>query len=552
TLITEIGVGNITGIKTKTDSIAWSDVTGLVTSNGLIKAKTDTIDWANITAIQTDTDTIAWADITAIKDKTDTIVWGDITTIKNNVATIITEIGTGNITAIKTSTDTIAWSDITGLVTVSGQIKAKTDTIDWANVTAIKTNTDTIAWADVTGIKGKTDTIVWGDITTIKSSAATLITEIGTGNIAAIKTKTDTIDWSDIDGIVVVSGNIKTKTDTIDWANVTSIVTKTDTIAWADITGVKAKTDTINWADVTDQSPWVMTMSDFSTITAGGTYLSTLTTVYNGTLTDSANLPTITLYDSSRNVVVSSVNMTRTGVGTYTYSYVTNGSAPTGVWESSVSATVETGKTLSGNDYWNITSATPQVIILSMNSEVVPSISANVRITNEGDMPYEYQYEWCVVSSVGNACGGGDDIFFSSAAKLINPGSDFDTTLPATVTNTGSYYFKVVVHYGTETSRASWSFIATSAGVPPVTPPSSGGGGVVTNIPEVIIPVEEVTTCNGADFNHDSKVNSIDFSILLAFWKTTWPFRNQCVDINIDKQVNSIDFSILMYQWNKK
>ena len=172
TLITEVGTGNITGIKTKTDFIAWGDVTGLVTSSGQIKAKTDTIDWANVTAIQADTDTIAWADITGIKDKTDTIVWGDITTIKNNAATLITQIGTGNIAAIKTSTDAIAWGYITGLVTSNGLIKAKTDTIDWANITAIQTDTDTIAWADITGIKAKTDTIDWTDITTIKNNVA--------------------------------------------------------------------------------------------------------------------------------------------------------------------------------------------------------------------------------------------------------------------------------------------------------------------------------------------------------------------------------------------
>jgi hypothetical protein len=58
--------------------------------------------------------------------------------------------------------------------------------------------------------------------------------------------------------------------------------------------------------------------------------------------------------------------------------------------------------------------------------------------------------------------------------------------------------------------------------------------------------------CTGADFNHDSKVNSIDFSILLAFWKTSWPFKNPCVDTNDDKQVNSVDFSIMMYQWGAK
>jgi len=60
-----------------------------------------------------------------------------------------------------------------------------------------------------------------------------------------------------------------------------------------------------------------------------------------------------------------------------------------------------------------------------------------------------------------------------------------------------------------------------------------------------------VAVCSGADFNHDGKVNSVDFSILLAFWQKSSPFKNPCVDINKDSKVNSVDFSILLYQWKK-
>ncbi len=174
-ILTEIGSGNISAIKTKTDTINWTNVTGLVTTAGEIKTKTDTIDWTNVTAVKTKTDTISWADITGIKLKTDTIDWGDIDNITTNIATLLTEVGTGNIDAIKTSTDTIDWSDVTGLVTTTDAIKLKTDTIDWANITAIKTKTDTITWADITGIKLKTDTIDWGDVTTIASRVDTTV-----------------------------------------------------------------------------------------------------------------------------------------------------------------------------------------------------------------------------------------------------------------------------------------------------------------------------------------------------------------------------------------
>ncbi len=317
-----------------------------------------------------------------------------------------------------------------------------------------------------------------------------------------------------------------------------------------------ATTRTLTSITLSSQSPWSVGMSDFGTISAGDTYRSTVTTIYNGSLSDSANIPTITVYDPNRNVVVNAAPMTRTSTGTYEYAYTTSVGATGGVWESVVSATVETGKTLPGNDYWNVTTAPPQVIILDMNSTIVPNISANVRITNEGDAPYEYQYEWCIVTNQSNSCGGGDDTYYASAAKLINPGDNFDTTLTATVSNPGTYYFKVAVYYGTEKSGSSRQFVATSASSPP--PSNGGGGGSVggggggggvaptVNTANVI---SATGACSGADFNHDKKVNTVDFSILLAFWKTTYPFKNPCVDINGDKKVNTIDFSILLSQW---
>ena len=56
---------------------------------------------------------------------------------------------------------------------------------------------------------------------------------------------------------------------------------------------------------------------------------------------------------------------------------------------------------------------------------------------------------------------------------------------------------------------------------------------------------EPTTTFSTADFNRDHVVDSIDFSILLYFWKKTPPFKNLYVDINKDAKVNPIDFSIL-------
>ena len=156
----------------------------------------------------------------------------------------------------------------------------------------------------------------------------------------------------------------------------------------------------------------------------------------------------------------------------------------------------------------------PQVIINAITDNTVPSIVANITMTNEGAIGAEYQYEWCVVTTEANECGGGDDVFYSLAAKYLNPGENFITNLNATVPNPGNYYFKLVAHWEEDRSLAATTFTAVSE-----TPPSGGGGGGGGYFPPPII-----GSCNGADFNHDGYVNSIDFSIMLFYWKTNPPF----------------------------
>ena len=298
---------------------------------------------------------------------------------------------------------------------------------------------------------------------------------------------------------------------------------------------------------------WSMTMSDFDTTSAGSNYLATVYISNNGSLADPLSVPQITLYDANRNVVANGVSMTRVSAGIYRYSYTTASNAAAGVWEGAVTVTPESGKTLSATDYWNLSTSPTQVIITGIQSLIVPNITADVRITNEGTASYEYQYEWCVVSNQNNACGGGDDVYYGSAAKLINPGENFDTTLAATVPSPGTYYFKVVVYYGSLSSRASTQFTAVSN--TPVTPPSSGGGGGGGGGPAAVItappPLTNIVKSLTADLNLDNKVNSVDFSILLAYWKKKGPFKNVRVDINNDGRVDGADFSILLSQWGK-
>jgi hypothetical protein len=238
--------------------------------------------------------------------------------------------------------------------------------------------------------------------------------------------------------------------------------------------------------------------------------------------------------------------MTLISTGVYEYTYTVANSAVQGLWETVVSSEVENGKTIQTNDYWEVSGSPAQVIINSVTANSLSSILANITITNEGLSGYEYDYEWCVVNSLSNNCGGNDDVYYASAAKFINPSESWNTALSATATTAGTYYFKLVVHFGTDSSSASRVFtVSSSSGGGGGGGGGSGGGNITNN----------TTTggaCNGADFNKNKVVDSVDFSILLYFWKRVAPFKNPCVDINVDSKVDSVDFSIMLFQWGKK
>lgn len=191
-----------------------------------------------------------------------------------------------------------------------------------------------------------------------------------------------------------------------------------------------------------------------------------------------------------------------------------------------------------------------QVLINSITSKTISTISANITITNEGSVDTEYQYEWCVVSDISNPCGGDDNIFYSSGAKLIPAGQNWVTDKTATVPIAGDYYFKLVVHYGANYSVASQAFTAVAAGGSG----SGGGGGGGGSGGGSSNPNNPVSVSNydSADFNRDHKVDSTDFSILLFFWKKSPPFTNPYIDINKDGKVDSVEFSIMLSQFGKK
>jgi hypothetical protein len=98
-----------------------------------------------------------------------------------------------------------------------------------------------------------------------------------------------------------------------------------------------------------------------------------------------------------------------------------------------------------------------------------------------------------------------------------------------------------------------FALVASAAPIitpPVVTPAPSVGGGSEVWIPEKWrLKVAPETIKEKIDFNGDSKINLVDFSIL-TYWykKTDVPSR---VDINDDNKVDLTEFSVLMYFWTK-
>ena len=427
--------------------------------------------------------------------------------------------------------------------------------------------------AGVVLVNGNTNTTVGNASSSLASAITTDTTTVNANTnsqvasaITSVNTNTNTIVAAASSSL---GANISSLPSTI-WnysgrtlSSFGTLVTDMTSSVW------NAANRTLTSLTLSSQTPWVVNTSDFGSVVAGSNYLSTVTTVYNGTLTDSLNLPTVNVYDPSGNLVVNGAAMTRIATGTYTYSYATAGNAQAGTWESVFSANVATGNILPGVDYWTVVTNPAQVKINSITNKVTPSITANVTITDEGLTGNEYQYEWCVVSSPNEQCGAKTNIFDEVAAKYINQGQDFNTNLTANVPNPGTYYFKLVAYFGTESSVSYQTFTAVaptsngggggSGGTGGGTSGGGGGcggggssGGAGGGAPSASPPVTGVRVCGKlGDFNCDGKVNTVDFAILLYFWGTKPPFANPYVDMSHNGKIDAKTFSIFLYYWGK-
>ena len=208
------------------------------------------------------------------------------------------------------------------------------------------------------------------------------------------------------------------------------------------------------------QLDYTVELSDVGEVLQGNTYRVKLSIWdYENNPANASTTPTIVIYDSSR-ATATSGSMTLLSTGVYELTYSVPSAATGGVWETVASVDLGGSSSLTLNDYWEVEGSPAQVIINSISDTSVPSITANVTIENEGNADYEYQYEWCVVTTQDNQCGGADDVDYASAAKLLSVGESWTTGLNLTVPTTGDYWFKVIIYYGTEASGASRIFTA--------------------------------------------------------------------------------------------
>ncbi|MBU2637632.1 MAG: hypothetical protein KJ955_01535, partial [Nanoarchaeota archaeon] len=232
----------------------------------------------------------------------------------------------------------------------------------------------------------------------------------------------------------------------------------------------------------------IIRISDFGKISSGQQYrVKIWITDGLGRPKNASSLPTVRLYDPTRNLIVQDVSMQWEESGIYAYNFTTTGQTG-GMWETSVSVVVN-GATTKHGDFWELVTNPTEVTILGIPDKQIPDITAQVRITNEGTEEYEYHYEYCIVDSQNNVCGGSDDTCYGVGAIKLQPETPWTKSLTCSNTFTAGrdYWFKIVVYYDAEKSGAAQLFTAeAAAGAPAVSAPAAGGGGGAPYVPPVI------------------------------------------------------------------
>jgi sporulation protein YlmC with PRC-barrel domain len=239
------------------------------------------------------------------------------------------------------------------------------------------------------------------------------------------------------------------------------------------------------------------------TVQVGNVYSLTIEVVNLSEKVSISSAPKITIYDPLKNLIVSGADATLISDKKYQYNFTTALTDVAGIKETYISIEIN-GITKQYNQNWTLSNSYTETSINSVNVVSAPVINTNVTITNEGGLSYEYPYEYCIVSVLTQQCGNSGNVAYGSGYKLLAAGQSWNPILSLNVAQSGNYWFKLIVHYGTQNSGATKSFSAsyTPAGKTEETSRGTSGGsseGSSTNQPTIIdiqgsatIPKEQV------------------------------------------------------------
>lgn len=261
-----------------------------------------------------------------------------------------------------------------------------------------------------------------------------------------------------LDGIDTQLDSIESKVDIID-SNLDTVLTT--------LTGIETNMSTIqtslNTMRTSQQKNYDIVMSDEDSVSTTGTYRTTVTLRdFESAAVNAYGVPEITIYDAERSIAITD-DMTAEGTGVYSFEYDIPPGAIGGTWESRVAINPDGQGDVVLADIWALSGSPAEVVISDISDNEIPSIVAEVTITNEGGSAQEYNYTWCVVDNESDGC---DDapIYTASAAKLLAADESYDVDLEAIVSTAGTYWFKIVVDYVSGTSGASLQFDAVAEG----------------------------------------------------------------------------------------
>ncbi|MBU0635645.1 hypothetical protein KKE06_01335 [Candidatus Micrarchaeota archaeon] len=280
------------------------------------------------------------------------------------------------------------------------------------------------------------------------------------------------------------------------------------------------------------QQDFKAVLSDFGKIAPGSVYRAKLWIFdFEGTPIDADSTPTMTLYDSSRNIIAQNIDLNYSETGIYTYSFITSSGQTAGQWEAIVTATINS-TVVKPSDWWELTGNPPEVTVNQIITANSPTINANITLTNEGTTGQEYQYEYCIVAEQTNSCGRGNDVDYASGAKFISAGESWNPILSLTVSSAGTYWFKVKVYYGSETSAASRQFSVTAASQPDSGSP--GGGFSQTPLTGFVSLPSETGEILITEFPSEMVVRKGDFEFFLVKIKNLGPGNLNDLALRID------------------